>query len=119
MRKPALLAVCCILSFGIFASTLHAEIIAVEGRYFMDRSTLAGMFYSTGEAKGDQVVFKFCFGGVTTGYTRQYLCKEKWEWEKIQTATIKIAEYLRTEKSIDVQEMLKKVGFTPLKLLDN
>jgi len=83
-RITIALVLACIL-LGAPASRLYADIVVVEGRYFTDRSSITGYFYSTGDKAGDQVVLVFGYGGVM-GYQRKYLCSDKWGWEKIKSA---------------------------------
>ena len=98
------------------ASRARADIVIVDGRYFTDRSTITGSFYSTGSEKGDQVVLKFGFGGLM-GREAKLLCSDKWDWENIKKAMLKLKKYVDSRDVIDPDEMLKELGFTVLKRL--
>jgi len=93
----------------IQASLVQAEIISINGRYFADRSTVQGCFYSTGDKKGNLVVLDFRFG--VGGWGEKYICEEKWEWNKIQNAISEVTIYINKRDNVHALEMLKELGF--------
>ncbi|PIE59380.1 MAG: hypothetical protein CSA32_04110 [Desulfobulbus propionicus] len=97
-----------------------AEMIQVNGRYFVEKSTVEGYFYSTGD-KENFVVLNIIFGKITINgprFSQEFICKEKWEWDKIKKATNGIVEHINKRDNVDFAEMLGDLGFKKCSIND-
>jgi hypothetical protein len=83
--------------------SIHAEIVVLGKRFFIDRTNIRGQLYSTGPQEGDKIHVQIVSGnssmspnGIFVGaYTLEFNCNDKFDWEKVEKAANSISQHIK------------------------
>lgn len=112
MKKVMMFAISAFMFF--VANPIFSDTVTFAKRYFVDRASIVGEIYSSGDNKGDKIQIRMVIGG-PFGLKIKFSCEDKWDWGKVARASKSIRKYINEKDDINPIKMLSEAGLSGCK----
>ena len=93
------------LIFSIFASSVAADMIVINGRYMVAKNDVRGYFYRDSDGL---TVFDIRWSDWST----QYRCQDEYDRDSVTAASLNFVVQMKDAQFLDFGEFLEGEGFT-------